>query len=91
MKFNVKTLGDGWASRNASDLMKIAVTFGGYDPVELIKRINARQRGRYAKISEPTVCAVLDEMLNEARPELAAEREIALAKLYEEMETTDAS
>ncbi len=60
--FNVKTLGDGWASKNASDMMKIAVVFGGFDPIELIKRINKRQRGRDAKVNERTVCSVLDEM-----------------------------
>ena len=80
--FNVATLGDGWASQNARDLMRVAVVLGGYEPMEMLRRIYARTARRPSAITNMApVCAVLDEMLHEARPDRRATQIANLRRL----------
>lgn len=54
-------------SKNASDLVAIVTTIGGYNRRDLLLRCALRQRDSERNINTTTVCSVLDEMLREAR------------------------
>lgn len=61
-----REFGGYWMSREASDLCRIAVAFGGFDPKELVARLIARdlvrRRGAERSVNIRTVERVLSEM-----------------------------
>ena len=63
---NNATFGQGWMSGNARDLVRICVTFGGYDGPELIRRIAISTAGNAGEtINVASVERVLQEMTDE--------------------------
>ena len=42
---SVKNLGDGWATKNAGDLMRMGVIFGGVEAKDIILEINKFHNG----------------------------------------------
>jgi len=59
-----RDFGDGWMTRNARDLAKIAVTFGGFD-AKLVARRLAAVNGRGSRINAATVERVLHAIRQE--------------------------
>jgi hypothetical protein len=57
----------GTMSKNAADLIQIAILMAGFDKAELQRRIIRHPADR--KINERTVCNWLQEMRNEWVPE----------------------
>jgi hypothetical protein len=74
--------GEGWLTKSAQDLCKIAIVFGGFDAGELVLAITKVQGNRDAKASIPTVEKAL-QMVYEAHetPEEKAARAAAYAAL----------
>jgi hypothetical protein len=70
------TFGDGWMSGNASDLCKVAIAFGGFEPAEIVLAVHKLQRDKSAKANTATVEKAL-QMVFEAHmaadPELYAD------------------
>lgn len=56
--------GDGWLSANAADLIRIAVTFGGFPKQETVRRV-ALAGDPTRKTNAATVCRVLQELYDE--------------------------
>ena len=57
--------GDGWLTKSAQDLCKIAIVFGGFDAGELVLAIAKVQGKRSVRASVPTVEKAL-QMVYEA-------------------------
>jgi len=50
-----------WGSRNAEDMFQIATKLAGFDPIELMKEIVRRTKGRKTfRVNEPTVLNAMD-------------------------------
>lgn len=63
--------GNGWLTRNAHDLMQIAILFGGFDRDELIRRVVAS--GDPERMTNAgTVEGILGKMFDECEQECAA-------------------
>lgn len=58
------TFGDGWLTKSASDLVRIAVVLAGFDRRELIPRL-ARVRSRGTLLNARTVERVMGEISDE--------------------------
>lgn len=58
------TYGAGWMTGNARDLVRIAVTFGGFEADELTMRI-AKAPSRGENVNSATVERILSEMYAE--------------------------
>ena len=76
------TFGDGWLTKSAQDLCKIAIAFGGFSADELVLAITKLQGKRDAKANVATVEKALQAVyeLHET-PEDKAAREAAYAAL----------
>lgn len=71
-----KNFGDGWLTRNAAELCKIAIAFGGFEPSEIVLTVTKIQGKRDAKANTATVEKAL-QIIYEAHetPEAKAARQ----------------
>jgi hypothetical protein len=77
-----KTFGEGWLTKNAADLCKIAIAFGGFEAGEIVLAVTKIQGKRKALANTATVEKAL-QMIYEAHetPEDRAKRDAALVAL----------
>jgi len=77
-----KNFGDGWLTKSAQDLCKIAIVFGGFDAAEVVLAIAKVQDKRSVRASVPTVEKAL-QIVYEAHqtPEQKAARVAAYTAL----------
>ena len=62
-----KDFGDGWLTKSAQDLVRIAVVFAGFDQAELVRRIaTAPICGEFT--NRATVLRIMGGMNAEANP-----------------------
>jgi hypothetical protein len=59
---SVAHFGDGWLTKSAQDLCKIAIVFGGFDAGEIVLAITKIQGKRDAKANTATVEKALLEL-----------------------------
>jgi len=78
------SFGDGWLTKSAQDLCKIAITFGGFKADELVLTIHKVHKGD-GLANATTVNNALQELYHlhrKAAPELYADAERAEAVAY---------
>lgn len=77
-----KDFGDGWMSKPAQDLCKIAIAFGGFEPGEIALAVTKLQKGATAKATITTVENALQAIYDaHLTPEEKEARDKARAEL----------
>lgn len=72
-----------WGSRNAEDMFQIATKLAGFDPIELMKEIVRRTKGRKTfRVNEPTVLNAMDTIYWRHQEHPPPTREQALLFLH---------
>jgi len=86
IKLAPKDFGDGWMTKNAQELAKIAITFGGFDAQELIYAITKLQKSKgKTAVNVTTVSNALQLIYDThaaAQPELYAADKKKKAQAY---------